>query len=73
MESRPYLSRSALIDNLEKDGYTKSQVKKQMDVSNPDGLIGCLVMNEIIEPFDQGWVVIDPALASSMLMRKYQR
>lgn len=68
--SRPYLSKSGLSDYLEQQGYSASKIRKAIDPSNGDGLIGSLLQAGMIEPFEHGWVVVDDAWASAMMLRK---
>ena len=66
----PYLSRSALKDKLAADGRKPRTVENDLSPSYPDKLIGSLIQAEIISPYEHGWVVIEDAQASAMLIRK---
>lgn len=68
--SRPYVSKSGLSDYLASQGYSAAKVRKAIDPSNGDGLIGSMLQAGMIEPFEHGWIVIDDTWASSMMLRK---
>jgi hypothetical protein len=73
-DGRPYLSRSAMIAYLtEKLGLSEASARQYIKPSIPGKPIADLLMAEIIEPFEHGWIVVNEAHASSMLMRKAQR
>jgi len=73
-DGRPYLSRSAMIAYLtEKLGLSEASARQYIKPSMPGKPIADLLMAEIIEPFEHGWIVVNEAHASSMLMRKAQR
>jgi hypothetical protein len=67
---RPYISESGLKDHLENQGYSAAKIRKAVDPSNGDGLIGSLLQANMIEPFEHGWIVIDDTWASAMMMSK---
>jgi hypothetical protein len=70
----PYLSRSAMMDYLiEKLGVSETSAKQYIKPSAPGKPIADLLLAEIIEAHEHGWVVVNEAQASSMLMRKAQR
>jgi hypothetical protein len=68
--SRPYISESGLKDHLEKQGYSATKIRKAVDAANGDGLVGGLLQANMIKPFENGWIVIDDAWASAMMIRK---
>jgi len=71
---RPYLSRSAMIAHLtEKLSLSEASARQYIKPSIPGKPIADLLTAEIIEAFEHGWVVVNEAHASSMLMRKAQR
>lgn len=71
---RPYLSRSAMIAYLtEKLGLSKESAKVYVKPCTSGKPIADLLMAEIIEPFEHGWIVVNEAHASSMLIRKGER
>ena len=69
-EGLPYVSRSAMKDKLESDGYAKRTITNMLNVSEADKLVGALTLAEIITPLEQGWVVVDSVQSSAMLMSK---
>jgi hypothetical protein len=70
----PYLSRSAMLNYLiEKLGLSEASAKQYIKPSMPGKPIADLLMAEIIEPFEHGWVVVNETQASSMMIRKKER
>lgn len=69
-EGAPYISRSALKDMLAKDGVAERTLRNMVNPSYNDKLIGALILGEIIEPFEHGWIVIDEVNSSAMMMAK---
>jgi hypothetical protein len=70
----PYLSRSAMLNYLiEKLGLSEASAKQYIKPSMPGKPIADLLMAEIIEPFEHGWVVVNETQASSMMIRKTER
>lgn len=68
--SKPYVSKSGLMSYLEGQGYSASKINKAVDPSNSDGLIGSLLQANMIEPFENGWIVINDTWASAMMIMK---
>lgn len=66
----PYLSRSGLKDKLLADGNAERTVRNMVNPSYTDKLVGALLNANIIEPQEHGWVVVDEAQASAMMLRK---
>lgn len=67
----PYLSRSAMVDYLvQKMDVSEASAKVYIKPSANGKPIADLLVAEIIEAFEHGWVVIDEAQASAMLIRK---
>lgn len=69
-EGLPYVSRSALRDLLVKDGVTERTAKNKTEASRSDGLIAQLLNAGVLETFEHGWIFINQAQASAMLMQK---
>ena len=70
----PYLSRSAMVDYLiEKMDVSETSAKQYIKPSVPGKPIADMLVAEIIEAFEHGWIVIDDAQASAMLIRKSAR
>jgi hypothetical protein len=70
----PYLSRSAMVDYLvQKMDVSETSAKVYIKPSATGKPIADLLVAEIIEAFEHGWVVIDDTQASSMLIRKSER
>jgi phage/plasmid primase-like uncharacterized protein/KaiC/GvpD/RAD55 family RecA-like ATPase len=70
----PYLTRSALVDYGQKNGLEGSNNKKITDAVKPDRVSGAfitqLIKAKLIEPHENGWLVIDPGTASGMMLKK---
>lgn len=73
MSMKPYISESGLKSYLAKQGYSESKIRKSVDPSNADGLIGALLRSGFLERFENGWIVIDPVASSAWLMQKAAR
>lgn len=70
----PYISRSAMMDYfVQKMGVSEASAKQYMKPSVPGKPIADLLIAEIIEAFEHGWIVIDEAQASAMMIRKSER
>jgi putative DNA primase/helicase len=70
----PYLSRSAMVDYLvQKMDVSETSAKQYIKPSAPGKPIADMLVAEIIEAFEHGWIVIDEAQASAMLIRKSAR
>lgn len=73
-DGKPYLSRSAMVDYLvEKMGVSESSAKIYIKPSAKGKIIADMLVAEIIESFEHGWVVIDDTQASAMMIRKSER
>jgi putative DNA primase/helicase len=73
-DGQPYLSRSAMEDYLiNKMGLSDASAKQYVKPSLIGKPIADLLVSEIIEAFEHGWIVVDEAQASSMLLRKCER
>ncbi len=70
----PYLSRSAMMDYLvQKMNVSESSAKVYIKPSATGKPIADMLVAEIIESFEHGWIVIDDIQASVMLIRKSER
>ena len=69
-EGLPYLSRSALRDLLIKDGMSERTAKNKTEASRQDGIIAQLLNAGTIEPTEHGWIFINEAQVSAMMMQK---
>jgi putative DNA primase/helicase len=70
----PYLSRSAMTDYLvQKMDVSEASAKVYIKPSATGKPIADLLVAEIIEAFEHGWIVVNDAQASSMLIRKSER
>lgn len=68
---RPYLSRSAMIEYLvHKLDISDASARQYIKPSAPGKPIADLLVADIIDPFEHGWVVINSVHASSMMIRK---
>ncbi|UOF82805.1 regulatory protein repA [Caudoviricetes sp.] len=67
----PYISRSALIDYLmSNEGLSESTAKTYSQESKKGRLIYNLLNSQIISPTEHGWMVIDDATESMLMVRK---
>ena len=67
----PYVSRSAMGQFLtSKMGLTQSSADVYVKPSASGKPIAELLLAEIIEPFEHGWIVSDEVQASAMMLRK---
>ena len=69
-EDKPYISRSALRDFLVQNGMSDRTAKNKTEASRNDGLIAPMLNSGMIEPFEHGWIFVNEAQVSAMLMRK---
>ena len=70
----PYLSRSAMMDYLiQKTNVSEASARQYIKPSIPGKPIADMLIAEIIEAFEHGWIVIDATQASVMLIRKSER
>lgn len=68
-DDNPYISRRALIDYLiSNEGLSESTAKTYCQESKKGRLIYNLLTSQIIYPRDDGWMVIDNATASAMMI-----
>lgn len=65
---QPYLSRSALVDHLMKDGLSQATANTYAQPGKKGRLINNLLLAEVIAPMEHGWVVVEPVTASSMML-----
>jgi phage/plasmid primase-like uncharacterized protein/KaiC/GvpD/RAD55 family RecA-like ATPase len=70
----PYLTRSALVDYGKENGLEGTKQKRITDAIKPDLISGSfiapLIESKLIEPHENGWLVIDPGTASGMMLKK---
>ena len=70
----PYLSRSAMMEYLvQKMNVSESSAKVYIKPSATGKPISDMLVAEIIESFEHGWIVIDDTQASVMMIRKSER
>lgn len=70
----PYISRSAMLDYcIQKLDIKEASAKQYIKPSVPGKPIADLLTAEIISTFEHGWIVVDEAQASAMLIRKGQK
>ena len=69
-DGSPYLSRSALKDQLTQDGRKPRTIENDISPSYPDRLIGALTLADVIQPYEHGWIVIDGVQSSAMRMAR---
>jgi phage/plasmid primase-like uncharacterized protein/KaiC/GvpD/RAD55 family RecA-like ATPase len=66
----PYVSRQALRDLLINDGMSERTAKNKTEASRQDGIILPLLNAGTLAAIDHGWVFINEAQASALLMQK---
>lgn len=66
----PYVSRSALRDLLVKDGMSERTAKNKTEASRSGSIIEQMLNAGTIETFEHGWIFINKAQASAMLIQK---
>jgi phage/plasmid primase-like uncharacterized protein/KaiC/GvpD/RAD55 family RecA-like ATPase len=70
----PYLTRSALVDYGNTNGLQGTAAKRITNAVKPDLVSGSfiepLIKSEIIEPHENGWIVIDPGTAAAMILKR---
>jgi hypothetical protein len=69
-EGSPYISRSAFMDLLVKDGISEATAKNYAKVSYQNGPIFNLINADFITAFEHGWIVIDSAESSALMLAK---
>ena len=69
-EGMPYLSRSFLRKTLEKDGNAKRTVDNMLNPSYTDKIIGMLIISDMIEATEHGWMFIDQTHGGAMMLAK---
>ena len=69
-EGAPYITRSALARKLQGDGLADRTVENMMNPSYDSKLIGALMMANMIDRHNDGWVVVDQIWAASMLISR---
>jgi phage/plasmid primase-like uncharacterized protein len=69
-EGCPYVSRSALKDILSKDGIKDRTIINIMTPSRDGGLINILINSETIENYEHGYLIIDNAFSSALMLSK---
>jgi hypothetical protein len=69
IDGLPYLSRQGLIDYLGEQDVSKHSIKQYLKPSASGKLIHDLLLGEIIKTMDDGWVVIDCIMVSSMMLK----
>jgi len=66
----PYISRNALRELLIADGISERTATNKTEASRKDGMIMPMLNSGIIATAAKGWVIIDPAHSSALLMSK---
>jgi hypothetical protein len=69
-EGLPYVSRSALRELMVKDGMAERTAKNKTEASRSDSIIAQLLNSGALETFEHGWIFINEAQSSAMLMQK---
>jgi hypothetical protein len=58
---------------IQKLDVSEASARQYIKPSVPGKPIADLLIAQIIEPFEHGWIVIDPVQSSSMLIRKSEK
>jgi hypothetical protein len=66
----PYISRSALKDFLVKNGSTERTARNKTESSRPGSLILEMLNAGVLESHEHGWIFINDAQVSAMMMQK---
>jgi hypothetical protein len=66
----PYLTRSALKDKLAADGNAERTIRNMVNPSYNDKMIGAMLQAGMIEATEHGWIMVDEAQASALMLRK---
>lgn len=66
----PYVSRSGLQDFLIKNGYKDRTARNKTEASRAGGLILEMLNAGVLETHEHGWIFINEAQSSAMLMQK---
>ena len=70
-DQRPYISRSALSEYLTtQKGISERSAAQYMKESAKNKLIGCLTDNRIVGRHEHGWAILEPSLASSLMLNR---
>jgi phage/plasmid primase-like uncharacterized protein len=71
LDGAPYLTRAALRQHLERDGWKASTIDQAVKPSaRPGSVIRDLLDAGFISAKDHGWIVIDPMRASGLILAK---
>jgi len=70
IDGDPYLSREALKTKLDNDGMAERTIKNMTNPSYDNKLIGALILASMIDRKEDGWIVLDDAWASAMLVNR---
>jgi putative DNA primase/helicase len=71
LDGAPYLTRAALRQHLERDGWKASTIDQAVKPSaRPGSVIRDLLDAGFIAAKDHGWIVIDPMRASGLILAK---
>jgi phage/plasmid primase-like uncharacterized protein len=70
IDGQPYLTRAALIRKLESDDMADRTIKNMLNPSYDNKLIGALLLANMIEKQNDGWVIIDKVWASAMVVSR---
>ena len=66
----PYISRSGLQNFLVKNGYSERTARNKTEASRAGGLILEMLNAGVLETHEHGWVFINEAQVSAMMMQK---
>lgn len=66
----PYVSKSAFLELLEKDGMKTSTANNYLKPSYPNGYVAKLINAEIISKKEFGWIISNEVIASSLMLMK---
>lgn len=66
----PYVSRSGLQNFLVKNGYSERTARNKTEASRTGGLILEMLNAGVLETYEHGWIFINEAQVSTMMMQK---
>jgi hypothetical protein len=64
----PYLSRSALVNVIMGDGNSERTAQNKVLPGRKDGLIMPMLNAGVMQPYEHGWIFVNPTQTSAMLM-----
>lgn len=69
-EDSPYVSRSAMIDLLEKDGIDSRKASREVDTGRIGSTVNLLIVADVVSIYEHGFIVSNDIQASIMMMQR---